>query len=181
MDVIEALDKLGFSFWQPIVFLGLWFFRSDLSKLIGKVKSIKVKDAEMLILEGESNIRNTEVHTLENMKKSYVKAGEKVPENMHKILEKQLENKYIGSLIHIRSSTTFVWGALKELKTNDDSSALIRNETLTQIADDLSILSQKEFFSLELKEESNELYEVTFKKTNRFEILIPLLDKAEDY
>lgn len=135
MDIIEALNKLSFSFWQPIVLIAIFLFRQELRGLAARVTSMKGPAGTEIILTQ----RNDAIGELVSMKAAIEKSNVTDKEIVG-LIETKIQNRLLAALSNIKSNTTYLWPELRKAKVGETIDARIRIQTFEKIRGDVSLL-----------------------------------------
>lgn len=137
MDFVDALQKLGFSFWQIIVIGVIIMFRSEFRKLIQRIASLKVGNNE-IILTAEQNDTISELKSIQGEIEKHSPSDKVTIE----LIEQKIQNRLLVALSNLKSGTSFLWPALLDAEEGMTISVDIRSSTLNKIEKDLRTLMQ---------------------------------------
>lgn len=126
MEIVSALEKLGFSFWQILIVGFAIALRYEIRELLARLASVKLGDKEVVFHEDKS-IRDLKAV------KDQLKEQPQNPEAAIGLIEKAIDSKLISALGEIKRETYRLWPAILSLKEQSDSKGEIREETFIKI------------------------------------------------
>ncbi len=142
MEIIDALSKLGFTFWQVLVLGIILAFRLELKLLLSRILSITVGET-VIVLSKETEV----VKELESLSEE-VDNAELNQIDIKKLIKRRINDKAIKAMLNIKRQTRFLW---KKLRDNEYEKRLlscdIKADTLTAITGDLDLLVAAKYFT----------------------------------
>jgi hypothetical protein len=134
MEVVDALAKLSFSFWQIVVLIAILIFRKELKEIVRRIASVKVAGSE--ITWGQ---KSDAVETLTSLK-SEIEGSDRSDMNVVDLIDTKIHNRLILALANLKRSTTYLWPALVKVTPGSLVSVPIRQQTLDRIRSELDTL-----------------------------------------
>jgi hypothetical protein len=171
LQVVDALSKLGFSFWQVLVLVVAFTFRRELRELMLRIASVKVAGSEITLLQKSEAV--VELKSL----KSEIQRGDRSEREILGIIDAKIRNRLLVSLANIKRGTTYLWPALVDAKAGSTLAVDIRQVTVDRIGDDLSALRGAGIFDYELKHEGRTVNRLVVPAIS--EDLLPLVAEVE--
>ena len=146
MGIIDALQKLGFSFWQLFLLLLIVFFRKEIKSIISNITSLKFGSSEIHL-----SSRRELINELKNIKSNLIE-DDKLSTNNESIkkIDEVITNKYLGTLLNIKNNTTDLWPKLLDNKNKQNITALARKATYENVYADLFILQEAGFLKFDV-------------------------------
>ena len=134
MEIVDALSKLGFSFWQVTVLIVILLFRQEIKSLFGRLSAFAFKfgSSEIKISSFDTEI----VRELAELKSRIAASQSKAPEQ---VIEERIQHKAINALLQIKQRTHYLWDVL-EKGHGQKRIARIRKSTFREIENALEIL-----------------------------------------
>lgn len=171
MDIIDALHKLGFSFWQLVVIGIIMMFRNEFRNLIQRIVSLKVSNNEIILSENQNIISD-----LNNIKEE-IKRNPST-ENAIELIEQKIQNRLLVALSNLKNETTYLWPTLLTSEAGEEISTGIREITFSKIENDLKILMQANLLSYKLDRPMAGVYEISIQIISpKLSDLIKLVEK----
>lgn len=133
MEIVVALEKLGFSFWQLLIIGFAIALRHEVRALLRRLASIKVGDKELAFHEDKS------ISDLKAVKDQLEKQP-KEPEKAIGLINEKIDKKLISALSEIKRETRFLWPAIQLLKDSIESQAEIQEEAFKKIEANLKAI-----------------------------------------
>jgi hypothetical protein len=133
VEIIDALEKLGFTIWQPVLLLVIFYLRQEVRVLVGRLASVKIGDKELAFHQ------DTSVADLKTIKDQLTKQPNETAKAIDLINEK-IDSKLIAALCSIRRETRYLWPAIQRLAKDEESKAQIQQGTLDKIRSNLKAL-----------------------------------------
>lgn len=164
LSISKILAELGFSFWQILILVIAFAFRSEFKSLLAQVQNIKIAGSEISMRSGpsekvdaveklkevksglstiyvEDQQDNSKLASAESMsEKSARDYGRHNLLELNQKLDRYLYETIVSSVARLKNNTSFLWPALKKSKTNQLRTAEIRLSTYNSIYDDLLLL-----------------------------------------
>ncbi|MCP4990636.1 MAG: hypothetical protein GY928_32725 [Colwellia sp.] len=169
MEYVEALEKLGFSFWQLLIIGFAIVLRHEVRALFSRLASVKVGDKELAFHEDKS------VSDLKAVKEQ-LESQPSEPEKAISLINEKIDNKLISALGAIKRETRFLWPAIETLESNYDSKAEIQRHTFDKVKSNLQVIEDAGLLTYDLEFVGPQQYgirEIRLKKLdNRLDQLI---------
>ena len=145
MEIVDALAKLSFSFWQVVVMISIILFRKEIKEIAQRIATFKVAGTEITWSQ-KSNV----VESLENLKAD-IEKSDNPDKDAVKLIEERIQNKLILALANIKNGTTYLWPDLVKAKLGSSIFAPIRQQTLDRIKPELDALSASNLISYDIE------------------------------
>jgi hypothetical protein len=176
MEVIDALNKLGFSLWQVLILIIILMFRREIREIILRVTSLKIGGQEINITN-----RRAIVEELKDISSS-IKESETLnsSEEIVKKLDKYIHKKYLGALLNIKNNTTDLWSIVSNRDLSKDVYPIMKENTYKNIYDDLMLLVEGGYFKFEILEYPSLKNYNQFFKLRLYDISKELLKLVEE-
>lgn len=162
MEYVEALEKLGFSFWQLLIIGFAIVLRHELRALFTRLASVKVGDKEVAFHEDKS------ISDLKAIK-DQLESQPSEPEKAIGLINEKIDNKLISALGSIKRETRFLWPAIEFLETNIESKAEIQGDTFEIIKANLQAIEDAGLLTYDINYVGPQQYgirEIRLKKLN---------------
>ncbi|BES69341.1 hypothetical protein RE428_03590 [Marinobacter nanhaiticus D15-8W] len=131
MDIVVAMERLGFSFWQVVAVLGILLLRKELKGILSSISSLKFGDSEILLRRGSEAVN--ELSELKSI------LHEDSALDVDQIINERIDRKLVVALANIRGNTSYLWRSLSALD-NTKFVVPIRERIFDGIVDDLDAL-----------------------------------------
>ncbi|MFC1749842.1 hypothetical protein ACFL2V_13665 [Pseudomonadota bacterium] len=148
-----VLEKLGFSFWQLLIVVFVFYYRKEVKALIGRVVNVKIGDSEIKLSADKSLV--FELSTLQDkLEKEQV-----TPDYTRNLIKEVIDEKVLTSIGNIKKYTYDLWERIeKEHVAGSAFMIEIPSATLSRIRKDLEILDAARYFRyniMDLKQDDN--------------------------
>lgn len=143
-EIVFALSKLGFTFWQIVVMVALFMFKGELRELMSRVASLKLGGSE-IVLTPPSDAASA----LQGLK-SQIQVDPVANKEVIRLIDKRLKNLQTVALVNLKKKTSYLWPALLKSKKGESVCARVRQQTLDMVTTDLKELSDSGLLSYEV-------------------------------
>lgn len=145
MEVIDALAKLSFSFWQVVVLIAIVVFRRELKEMVHRIASFKVAGSEITWVP-----QSDAVAALTSLKSEVERTGQ--PDaHVIKLIDVKIHNRLVLALANVKRGTTYLWPELAKAAPGSTGSVPIRQQTLDRVRPDLEALRGSGLIDFEIK------------------------------
>ena len=163
MEYIEALQKLGFSFWQLLIIGFAIVLRHEMRTLFKRLASVKVGDKEVSFHQDKS------ISDLKAIKEQ-LESQPSEPEKAIGLINEKIDNKLISALGSIKRETRYLWPAIEYLKTNIESKAEIQGDTFERVRTNLQAIEDAGMLTYDknyIGPQQYDIQEIRLKKLDR--------------
>ncbi len=178
--MVDALAKLGFSFWQVVVLIVALVFKSELRKLISRLSQVKAGNTELAFSDEQSQ----DIEDLKHIKDK-LEDQSQTKESIKNILEEKISERALDAILNIKIHTLFLW---KEISNKAGSYSWIKadllEKTVYRVERDLHLLKRAGYIDYEVNAgymdivAGERVYVVTIKKMT--EEFVELVNKAKN-
>jgi hypothetical protein len=174
MEIVDALSKLSFSFWQVVVLVVLFVFRRELRELVLRIATVKVAGSEITLAQ-----KSDTVAALKTLK-SEIETGNRSEQEIVGLIESKIRNRLIVALANLKRRTTYLWPALVKAEPGSSIAASIRQQTIDRIDTDLESLRSAGVFDYEIElDPENPRGVHTFVIKRMSDEIVPLIAEVE--
>ena len=175
MEVIDALAKLSFSFWQVVVLIAMVIFRRELREMVHRITSLKVAGSEITWVQ-----KSDTVATLTTLK-SEVEKTERPDAEVIRLIDTKIHNRLVLALANLKRGTTYLWPELAKVAPGATASVPIRQETLDRLGSDIEALRGSGLidFEIELGKDMQGIHKLLIRSVSEeFRLLVAEVQKS---